>query len=150
MKTPLTYLATPYTHSNAWVMQERLRLSFAVESGMVAAGARVYNPLRYSSAYDYEVDPQAPRPSEDYWREFGLQLLGACDLLFVLQLPGWEDSVGVRLELERAESLDIPRVCLSTHASFLDGYTPEDYAEHVRLNEGVWREHRKGARGETA
>jgi len=43
------------------------------------------------------------------WRELDLSLLGRwATELWVLMLPGWEDSVGLTAEIEFAESAGIP------------------------------------------
>lgn len=43
-----------------------------------------------------------------YWKGFNLIFIGICEKLIVLQLPGWETSVGVQAEIAEARRLGKP------------------------------------------
>ena len=40
---------------------------------------------------------------DDYWVKHGLLMLDYCNSLLVLQLPKWQDSKGLNLEIKQAE-----------------------------------------------
>ena len=44
----------------------------------------------------------------DTWANFSIEMVKGCDEVHVLTLPGWEESKGVKIEIETAERLNIP------------------------------------------
>ena len=84
--SPLIYLAAPFKHTNPDVSRRRL----------------AFSPLSHGAQLD---SPDIP---DSVWYELGLRIMEGCDELWLLALDGWEDSEGVRMELERAWELDIP------------------------------------------
>ena len=42
------------------------------------------------------------------WYEFDLAFMRRCQQLAVLQLPGWDDSIGIALEIGAAIALELP------------------------------------------
>ena len=99
----LIYLASPYAHSSASVREARLEAVRYVCGEMVNQGKIVMSPLVYLGelAYKGVHPPQG-------WYAFDLQLLARCDELIVLQLPGWEDSRGVLVEIAGAQTKGMP------------------------------------------
>ena len=99
----LIYLASPYAHLSAAVREARLEAVRFVCGEMVNRGKIVMSPLVYLGelAYKGVHPPQG-------WYAFDLQLLARCDELVVLQLPGWEDSRGVLVEIAGAQTKGMP------------------------------------------
>ena len=99
----LVYLASPYAHPSAEVREARLEAVRHVCGEMVDRGKIVLSPLVYLGelAYKGVHPPQG-------WYAFDLQLLARCDELLVLQLPGWEDSRGVLVEIAGAQTRGMP------------------------------------------
>lgn len=44
----------------------------------------------------------------DYWKDYSEVLLSRCDKMIVIMFEGWEQSVGLKAEIEIAKSLNIP------------------------------------------
>ena len=99
----LIYLASPYAHSSATVREARLEAVRHVCGGMVNQGKIVMSPLVYLGELAY----RGIHPPQG-WYAFDLQLLARCDELVVLQLPGWEDSKGVLVEIAGAQARGMP------------------------------------------
>ena len=101
--TTFIYLASPYAHPSPAVREARLEAARYVCGQMVDAGKIVMSPLVYLGelAYKGVHPPQG-------WYAFDLQLLARCDELLVLQLPGWEDSRGVLVEIAGAQARGMP------------------------------------------
>ena len=99
----LIYLASPYAHPSPDVREARLEAARHVCGRMVEQGKIVISPLVYLGELAYKGihPPQG-------WYAFDLQLLARCDELLVLQLPGWEDSRGVLVEIAGAQTKGIP------------------------------------------
>ena len=53
-----------------------------------------YSPLQHSTSSNLD---------DDYWVKHGLLMLDYCNSLLVLQLPKWQDSKGLNLEIKQAE-----------------------------------------------
>ena len=65
-------------------------------------GTLVFSPLSHGAQLDSPDIPESVR------YEFGLRIMKGCDELWLLALDRWENSEGVRMELERAREPDIP------------------------------------------
>jgi hypothetical protein len=69
-------------------------------------GVVAYSPLSHS----FGVLTQSGQDAipESYWLDHGLAMLGCCAAMMVVCIPGWEQSNGVRNEIEYAVSHGIP------------------------------------------
>ncbi len=99
----LIYLASPYAHDFAAVREARLEAVRYVCGNLVNEGKIVLSPMVYLG----ELAFKGVHPPQG-WYAFDLQLLARCDELLVLQLPGWEDSKGVLVEVAGAQARSIP------------------------------------------
>ena len=99
----LIYIASPYAHSFSEVREARLEAVRYVCGQLVNQGKIVMSPLVYLGELAY----RGVHPPQG-WYAFDLQLLARCDELLVLQLPGWEDSKGVLVEIAGAQSRGMP------------------------------------------
>ena len=100
--SPLIYLAAPFSHPNPKVSRRRLEEVNRYATHLLSRGSLAFSPLSHGAQL---VSPDIP---DGVWYELGLRILKGCDELWLLALDGWEDSEGVRMELERAWQLDIP------------------------------------------
>ena len=102
------YLAGPYTHEDAKVMEMRyqMQLEFA---GVVMEqmGLAVYAPIVQGHQIA-RLLPEKYQRDREFWLERTLPFLEGCDMMFVLQMEGWEESEGLRIEMALAEQLEIP------------------------------------------
>ena len=103
MDPTLVYIASPYAHPSAEVREARLEAVRHVCGRMVNEGKIVMSPLVYLGELAY----RGIHPPQG-WYAFDLQLLARCDELLVLQLPGWEDSKGVLVEIAGAQTKGMP------------------------------------------
>ena len=101
---PLVYLASPYSHSNPEVQEERFQAVCAQAAEMMRNGIFVFSPVSHShpiAAYGLPGDWA-------YWQTYDSLMLSRCDKLVVLCLPGWKESVGVQAEIRIAQELGLP------------------------------------------
>lgn len=98
----MIYIACPYTHRDPDVALWRIEQATLKEIELLNDGEVVYNPLRVSAGVAGRVTP----PSG--WREYDLNVLDFCSEMLVVCLPGWEESQGVKLEIQRAKKKSIP------------------------------------------
>ena len=99
----LVYIASPYAHPSPKVREARLEAVRHVCGRMVNEGKIVMSPLVYLG----ELAHRGIHPPQG-WYAFDLQLLARCDELLVLQLPGWEDSNGLLVEIAAAQARNLP------------------------------------------
>ena len=59
--------------------------------------------------YGHEMAKKHALPTDaGWWARFNMEMLRKCDGCYVLHLPGWDTSVGVKLELNVCRILRIP------------------------------------------
>ena len=99
----LIYLASPYAHDSAIVREARLDAVRYVCGKLVNEGKIVLSPMVYTG----ELALRGYHPPQG-WYAWDLQFLARADELLVLQLPGWEESKGVLVEIAAAQARNIP------------------------------------------
>ena len=99
---PLIYLAAPLGHRNPSVRAGRFESANRYFGYLVRERNLVFSPLSLGSSLDATDFPNS------VWYALGLQFLARCDEMRILALDGWEESVGVGLEIRYARQLRIP------------------------------------------
>lgn len=94
----LYYLASPYSHKDEKVRQERYELACKATAELLDMGYRVFSPIVHSHPL---VAYGLPSDSE-FWLDQDLRLLERCDRLLILEIDGWDISEGVQQEIDRA------------------------------------------------
>ena len=99
----LIYLASPFAHPSAAVREARLEAVRHICGRMIDEGRIVLSPLVYAGEL-----AQRGHHAPQGWYAWDLQFLARADELVVLQLPGWEHSNGVLVEIAAAQARNIP------------------------------------------
>jgi hypothetical protein len=94
----LIYLASPYSDRSAKIMRQRYLAAVAATGAMIRAGLNVYCPV----AYTHTLAELAGLDARDHalWMPLDLAILARADALWVLTLPGWAESRGIKMEVE--------------------------------------------------
>jgi len=101
----LTYLATPYSHPDAPVREQRYRAACAIAAVLTARGDLVYSPV----AHGHGIALSGSLPvTWEHWKRLDLRMLRACDSLTVACVTGWENSHGVLAEIAAAREMGLP------------------------------------------
>lgn len=96
MPEPVIYLASPYSHDNPAIREERYQLALIACARLIGLGAVVYSPI----AHSHVIAQTGAIPGDwQTWEKQCMALLDKCDVLLVLTLPGWMDSVGIKAEV---------------------------------------------------
>jgi hypothetical protein len=106
MEVRMIYLSSPYSHSDKWMMEERFRAVCRAAAHFLRSGINAYSPITYS--HPLVLHGLLPQMDQAFWAPFNEQWLLKCTALWVLMLPGWRESIGIRREMEHAESLGLP------------------------------------------
>ena len=101
----MIYLASPYTHSDPFVREERyLRASKAL-TFLLSRHEWAYSPIVH--CHELAKIGGLP-PDAGFWQDYDFYMLGKCDKFYILRIEGWEQSKGVAAEKAEAERLSIP------------------------------------------
>ena len=101
------YLASPYSHPVAAV---RLRRYFAARDAtawMLRRRLWVYSPIVH--CHDLALVHELPTDSL-FWQEYNYVMLEGAEMLYILTLPRFAESVGIAGERRFAERKGIPVV----------------------------------------
>ena len=104
-KLELSYLASPYTHPDTAVREQRFRAVCKKAAELMARGSVVFSPIAHSHPIDVEFDKPE---SGEFWKKQDAPYLEFCTELIVFMLDGWEQSKGLAHEIEVAQQRGIP------------------------------------------
>jgi hypothetical protein len=97
----MIYLASPYSLPHASVREARFQAVCQAAARLMREGRHVLSPIAHShpiAAYGLPID-------WSYWEASARRHIQHCDELLVLMLDCWEQSVGVRAEIEIAREM---------------------------------------------
>jgi hypothetical protein len=102
----MIYLSIPYTGCE--------NLSFCVSCVVLEKLIRAGNVAISTVVCGHAMRLQGRVDKSDYglWIGYDLKILRDCDALIVVKLDGWENSAGVKAEMDEARSLGIPIIYL--------------------------------------
>jgi hypothetical protein len=105
MKT--IYLAVPYSSKGLFgrlVMWFRYRSVTVTAAALMKAGHNVFSPITHS--HIISRIGKLPPLDHEFWLRMDKWYVLRCDVVYVLLLTGWQDSVGVRREIRWALEKD--------------------------------------------
>lgn len=100
------YLASPYSHTDLAVMEDRFECACKVAAALMGEGYSVFSPIAHSHPLAAHMAEKL-RTDFEFWMTQDLPILRFADELWVLMLPGWENSRGIKREMEYAASLGV-------------------------------------------
>lgn len=118
--TGMIYVASPYTHSSKKVMIARHDAAEAFVVDLLRQGLTVFSPIVH--CHHLTIKHSLPVDFE-FWQNYCLAMLGKADSLWVLQLDGWHESVGVQAEIAFSKHRNIPVV----HEIDVSAFVSEEY-----------------------
>ena len=111
----MNYLASPYTGTQH-EMRKRYGLALRATASLIAEKIWTYSPIVH--CHEMAVLYNMPRDI-DFWREYDTDTVHTCRELYVLQIPGWQESAGVAYEMRLAEKYNKPIRYLERHKNKL-------------------------------
>lgn len=101
----MIYLASPYSHKSPDVKHERFLHVEKATSVLMRQGHPIFSPI----VHCYEVARKFSLPDDaDFWWNYNRAFLRRADAVWVLCVEGWEDSKGVKMEMDFAAHIAIP------------------------------------------
>ncbi len=123
-KKPIYYLAAPYTHPNPEVRDWRVRAVTKMTYQLFKAGRLIYSPL----THNIEIDKLGIFGDFKTWLSFDHGMLSRLDGLIIFKIPGWNESKGLKAELEFAQSLKLPIEEIIPSQEFMDSVSEKNFA----------------------
>ena len=100
----IIYFASPYSHNDPKVVQERVQKTSEMVAKLVSEGNVVISPI----VYGHNLLQFQDMPSDwEFWKNFCQTFLKKSDEMVVYMLDGWYKSTGVMSEIELAKKLGI-------------------------------------------
>ena len=99
----LIYLASPYSHKSEAVREYRFLVARYFTITALRNRQPIFSPIVYGRDMEHQIGTDYQR-----WQTLNDAMIRACREFWVLQIDGWEDSRGVRHELQLAKSLRKP------------------------------------------
>jgi hypothetical protein len=124
----LAYLASPFSHPDTKVEESRYQLVSQVAANLVDRGHVLFCPITHARpmAPYRTLKPRVDGSGFNSWEHMDLEFIRRCDELWVVCLDGWENSVGVRTEVEFARRCHKPVLYLRAQDLEQNLYTLSD------------------------
>ena len=128
----MIYLASPYSHPDAVVREQRFRAACGAAACLMRSGRHVFSPIVHS----HGIAEHGVPTDWSYWEAFDSRMLTTCNELVAVMLNGWRESTGVQAEIDLAHKIRIPIYYLDiTYARFpTDG--PSNEPEPAKAGSG--------------
>ncbi len=94
----MIYLASPYSHPDQRVREQRFDWACRVASDLMKEGWKIFSPI----AHSHPIARYGLPTDYDYWKDWNHRLIRCMQELWVLKLPGYEDSKGLTGEIKFA------------------------------------------------
>jgi hypothetical protein len=102
----LIYLAGPYSHRLARIRHRRYLQLTETSARLLQNGVINFSPITHSHNQQEFLDTFST--GFDDWRANDLSFVSRCEEVWVLMLPGYEESYGVKEELKFAKTNGLP------------------------------------------
>lgn len=93
----LYYLATPYTKYPGGI-EVAFQHACQVAAGLIKDGYKIYSPIAHTHPIALHGGMDALDHS--FWLPFDQAMMNACGALIVAKMTGWQESSGVKHEIE--------------------------------------------------
>lgn len=114
----MIYLASPYSHPDPAVREARFQAVCRVASRLARGGLILFSPI----AHSHPIALAGGLPGDwEFWREFGRRMIQACDEVWIVKLPGWDASTGIKAEIDIGQELGRPVIYIEPRPGDLGG-----------------------------
>lgn len=101
----LSYLASPYSSPYGHERAKRYKQVELAARTLLEQGELAFSPIVYGHPMETAMSKRVPWQT---WMQMCLSILPVCSRIYVLTLPGWEKSLGLRKEICLAADLGKP------------------------------------------
>lgn len=122
--TSFVYLASPYSHADAAVRRKRFHDVCEATAQLLRLGHRIFSPIAHS--HPLAETGHTPATDLDFWLRLDRAILAASAELWILTLPGWQQSDGISVEIGLARLWDKPMRLVNPVTLNISGPIPEN------------------------
>lgn len=95
----MIYLASPYSHEDEYVREQRFIQTRSAVIKLTSQGQMVFSPI----VYYHQIALYGKMPSGyKFWQSLNHSYIDLAESVLVLQLAGWQESKGVQDEITYA------------------------------------------------
>lgn len=106
----MIYLAQPYTDPDKAIREKRYNAALQIVADYTRLEFLIYSPI----VHYHPVAVRHNLPGDfSFWRQLNFDALERCTEIWVLPLKGWEASLGLRAEIQRARKLGLQQTVLN-------------------------------------
>lgn len=99
---PFIYLASPHSDDEPKVRQWRHDRVCEYAANLIRMGNIVFCPIAHSHSMAERMVTPSNNPSYVDWQHIDEFYLKRADILMIYALPGWEESYGIKMEIDFA------------------------------------------------
>lgn len=104
-QSQLIYLASPYSHPDPAIRQQRFEIVCRVAARLMSLECIIFCPIAHTHSI---VLASGLPPGFDYWEKYDKAMMDACTEMYVVTLDGWEESIGVTKEIAYMQQCNKP------------------------------------------
>lgn len=113
----LIYIGSPYSHPDPDKVKKNFDLVSNLAAKMCSEGHVAFSPITYG----HTLLGFQKMPSDwEFWKNFCLSFLKKSDQLLVYKIEGWENSKGLKEEIEYADANGIHVIYIDPPKQVLD------------------------------
>lgn len=98
------FLACPYGHVDAAIIEKRFFICNQVSAQIVSAGHAVFSQVSMSHPINLALAKMGRDDISALWAPIDLHFMDSMDELIVVDIDGWKESSGVAREIEHFKS----------------------------------------------
>ena len=103
----MIYLASPYSHEDPAVREQRFEEVSAAAAALMARGVHLFCPITHT----HPMAVQGSLPTDfAFWEQCDRWYLERCDAIVIAKIDGWRQSNGVKAERKIAAELGLPDI----------------------------------------
>jgi nucleoside 2-deoxyribosyltransferase len=125
------YLAAPYTHESSVVMNQRFEEINKMAAGLLTNGFHVFSPISHAHPINEIIGLGGGFIK---WMDYDLSIIALwADEVWVMQMDGWDKSVGVQCEINFAIKLGMSVI-------FIGENSLKEHSNSIEAEEEPWNE----------
>ncbi len=101
----MIYIASPYSDPDPEVRHNRYKAVLRYTATLLANGDTAFSPIVHCHPMAFFYDMPT---DHKFWMKYDRAMIGLSKVLYVLMLPGYEESAGIKEEVEYALELKLP------------------------------------------
>lgn len=124
----MIYLASPYTDNKVSVRRARYNAALDCTAELMKRNIPIFSPI----VHCHEIARRHVLPKDHaFWWKYNQHFLRQSDQLLLLIIDGWQESKGVRQEIEFANNCGIGMAFVSENGRIVREINPEELAPNA-------------------